>query len=145
MEVVSMQKRRYFGRMPIMVSSFFLLFILCSCSYNTGVTNPIIQPSQPAQTFTRSEDVDQPVGPLEGGITGDMIPDDKTAVKVAQAYIASHLGEKAAKEYPLIDVTYYKKDGVWLVTGSSEDRSKGEIMIFLQQKDGKVHMGMGAN
>ncbi len=139
-------------KQPNLVFTAFCIlitFILCSCSGITSETARSTLPTSPTPltpAFTRAEDVDGTEGPLEGGITGNMIPDDKTAVKVARAYILSHLGEKALQTYNEIQVTYYKKSGVWEIVGASEDRSKGEVMIYLQQKDGKVLlMGMGAN
>ncbi|WP_162996785.1 NTF2 fold immunity protein [Mucilaginibacter kameinonensis] len=66
-----------------------------------------------------------------------LVPDQKTAIKIAEAVWLPIYGKKIYDEEPFI--ASLTENGNWMILGSIHGQhGGGELMIILQPKDGKI-------
>lgn len=67
---------------------------------------------------------------------GDLIPDEKTAITVAEAIWLPIFGKRIYEQKPF--VAFLMDGKVWLVSGTLKTEIGGVVSIKIQKSDGKI-------
>lgn len=75
---------------------------------------------------------------MKENISKDLVPDETTAIKIAEAIWLPIYGEKIYTKKPFVAKLESKKK--WIVTGTLQNQKGGVPYIEIQKDDGKILM-----
>ncbi len=126
-----------------------LIVLLISCLLLISACNPVDQNIEPTRTKelgteeTSNDEIEEIIFEKDDysnrpwNLDFTCIPDAKTAVKVAEAYLKVVFGENTVNEQQPLHAGFDETLGIWGVFGTV-DTAGGNIAIYLDMKDGRV-------